>query len=275
MNSHFRRIAFVSLAAVTAIAPLAAQERGRGVFPAERPGQRGEVAVDDGSPRPQAFSVSLVLGDMQAAASAADTVPPAARKALTDVKDFLPYRAYRLLDSQWTLCCGRRSIVSTPIVTRLRGPEEQDYNVEIVPSSAGNGKYYVHFSLWEPRTAETSVSTTAATAATSDAQRAQLEAERVQLELQLAEMRKTHAEDYPAVIQLRRRIDSLDSQSLASRDEMARRRLTGSMSRRAVIDTSFTMDVGETVVVGTSRLKGDKALIAILTAVAPTKNTTK
>jgi hypothetical protein len=37
-----------------------------------------------------------------------------------------------------------------------------------------------------------------------------------------------------------------------------------------VIDTSFTMDVGETVVVGTSRLKGNgKALIALLTAVPP------
>ena len=36
----------------------------------------------------------------------------------------------------------------------------------------------------------------------------------------------------------------------------------------AVIDTSFAMDVGETVVVGTSRVAGDKALIALLTAVA-------
>ncbi len=38
-------------------------------------------------------------------------------------------------------------------------------------------------------------------------------------------------------------------------------------SNRALIDSSFTMDVGETVVVGTSRLGGDKALIAIVTAV--------
>ena len=34
-----------------------------------------------------------------------------------------------------------------------------------------------------------------------------------------------------------------------------------------IIDSSFTMDVGETVVVGTSRLGGDKALIALVTAV--------
>ena len=42
-----------------------------------------------------------------------------------------------------------------------------------------------------------------------------------------------------------------------------------------IIDTTFNMDVGETVVVGTSRLRGgDKALIALLTAV-PRGQTTK
>jgi hypothetical protein len=40
-----------------------------------------------------------------------------------------------------------------------------------------------------------------------------------------------------------------------------------------VIDSSFTMLVGETVVVGTSRVGGDKALIALLTAVP--RNTRK
>ena len=39
------------------------------------------------------------------------------------------------------------------------------------------------------------------------------------------------------------------------------------VSGRAVIDTSFRMDDGETVVVGTSKVKGGgKALIALLTA---------
>lgn len=33
------------------------------------------------------------------------------------------------------------------------------------------------------------------------------------------------------------------------------------------MDSSFTMEAGETVVVGTSKLGGDKALIAIVTAV--------
>jgi hypothetical protein len=34
-----------------------------------------------------------------------------------------------------------------------------------------------------------------------------------------------------------------------------------------ILDTTFHMEVGETVVVGTSRLQGDKALIVLLTAV--------
>jgi hypothetical protein len=194
------------------------------------------------------------------ASGASDNVPAAARKALTDIRDFLPYKSFRLLDSQWTLCCGRSAIT-----TRLRGPEDQDYAVELNPSSAGGGKYYVHFSLWEPRGLERSEVTTSIVAQ-----------ERALLEQQLEEMKKTHGDNHPDVVRLRRRIDSLDSQSLASRDaEPSRRTSAASLPRRAIIDTSFTMDIGETVVVGTSRLKGDKALIALLTAVAPTKSTTK
>ena len=40
-----------------------------------------------------------------------------------------------------------------------------------------------------------------------------------------------------------------------------------SPSGQMLIDTSFNMRQGETVVVGTSRVRGDKALIVLLTAV--------
>jgi hypothetical protein len=280
MNRHLLRIALISIAAIAITTPLGAQQRGgsaRSVQPRGGP--------DDTGPRPQAFSVSLVLGEMQASAGS-DNVPTAARKALTDVKDFLPYKTYRLLDSQWTLCCGRSSMVSTPIVSRLRGPEDQDYTVEIVPSNAGNGKYYVHFSLWEPRSTETTVSVGGrGTTPLLDAQRAgemqhlqqaqrdQLAAQRVQLEQQLAEMRRTLSENHPDVAAAKTRIEALErSLDEVRRTEPMRRTLTAAAGRRAIIDTSFTMDIGETVVVGTSRLKGDKALIALLTAVASTKS---
>src|SRR5262249_21964364 len=76
------------------------------------------VAFDVYRSGPQGFSVVLVLGDMQNT-STADSVPSAARKALADMKDFLPYKGYRLLDVQWTLCCGKHRVVSG-----LRGVEE-------------------------------------------------------------------------------------------------------------------------------------------------------
>ena len=283
MNRHLLPILLTSIAAISMVMPLTAQQRGGAIAGSV---QR-RTGVDDTGPRPQAFSVSLVLGEMQAS-GASDNVPPAARKALTDVRDFLPYKSYRLLDSQWTLCCGRSTIVSTPIVSRLRGPEEQDYGVEIVPSNAGNGKYYVHFSLWEPRMVETTMSGGGRGATVAqDAQRAsemrqvqqtqrdQLEVRRAQLaqlEQQLAEMRRTLSENHPDVVAAKTRIEALErSLSEVRGIEPPRRTLAGSMPRRPIIDTSFTMDIGETVVVGTSRLKGDKALIALLTAVAPTR----
>src|SRR5262249_60119083 len=63
--------------------------------PAEtpRPGARRTLAA------PRGFSVVLVLGDSQHATTA-DNVPAAARKALNGMKDFPPYRRYRLLDAQ-------------------------------------------------------------------------------------------------------------------------------------------------------------------------------
>jgi hypothetical protein len=79
------------------------------------------------------------------------------------------------------------------------------------------------------------------------------------------------------VQQLRVQLAALERQMSQVRNEetMKRYRIAGPMGRRAMIDTSFTMDIGETVVVGTSRLKGDKALIALLTAVASTKTSTR
>ena len=88
------RSALVSIAcAASSAAPLFAQQ------PAPRPAQPAatpEVAtpapagqrrsVNEHAPLPQGFSVVLVLGDIQSV-TGADDVPPAARKALTDMKE--------------------------------------------------------------------------------------------------------------------------------------------------------------------------------------------
>ena len=108
---------------------------------------------------PQGFSVVLVLGDIQSAASS-DDVPLAARKALTDMKDFLPFKSYRLLDAAWVMCCGpmaggeRRPgsqntpapMLSQQLTQMLRGPEEQEYELKL-SSRMENSQVMVRFTL--------------------------------------------------------------------------------------------------------------------------------
>ena len=81
---------------------------------------------------PQGFSVVLVLGDIQGA-STPDDVPPAARKALVDMRDFLPFKSYRLLDAAWMMCCGQQSSsgrsASQSMV--LRGPDESEFELKL------------------------------------------------------------------------------------------------------------------------------------------------
>jgi hypothetical protein len=232
---------------------------------------RGRVStfrLDSLKGAPQGFSVALVLGDM-AATPAQDNVPPAARKALTDMKDFLPFKTYRLLDAQWTLCCGR-----SPVATRLRGVDEHEYELELTPGRTDvEGKWYVHFVLRDAGTGDQSARTMA-----TESEVEAIAQQRRQLESRLTDLRSRYNEDHPEVAkaraeerQLAQRLRELQLKAIGGR------RVTTAAGRsRTVIDTSFTMDVGETVVVGTSRVRGaDKALIALLTAVPPRSSTAK
>ena len=85
----------------------------------------------------------------------------------------------------------------------------------------------------------------------------------------LAEARRANQEDVAKELK-----SQLEAMERRQRSQSAMTYQSKDSSRgRMVIDTSFSMDVGETVVVGTSRLKANsKALIALLTAV-PAKGT--
>jgi hypothetical protein len=253
----------------------AAQEKPAATRAKDSPRQRSAEAA--ARPVPQGFSVVLVLGEMQGNGSA-EGVPPAARKALGDMKDFLPYKGYRLLDTQWTLCCG-----TSPTVMRLRGPDEQDYELELIPRATGaDAKWYVRFALREPPTGVpgAEVSSTAR-------QPSEVAAQKRAMEDRLRTLRERYSENHPEMQSTRAQIAELEQRTARAAEEKsvaeqrAQRELTTARalsalrsSDRAIIDTSFTMDIGETVVVGTSRLKGDKALIALLTAV-PSARTNK
>jgi hypothetical protein len=81
----------------------------------------------------QGFNVVLVLGDLQGGASS-DNIPPAARAALGDLKDFLPYRSYRVLDSSWILGSTTQLFRAK---SRLRGADDQTYEVRLTSSPTG------------------------------------------------------------------------------------------------------------------------------------------
>ncbi len=191
----------------------------------------------------QGFSVVLVLGDLQGG-STPDNVPAAAKKALADMKDFLPYKSYRLLDSEWLLG-------STNVATRLRGVDEQEYALNLMASAPRDGSkgLYVSFQLREAEPART----------TATSAEAAVERERRLVE-QIARARGTGGQNAGASTGVGAGVGSGVGSGVSA----------GVTPRASafVISTSFTMDVGETVVVGTSRLRGgDKALIALLTAV--------
>jgi hypothetical protein len=239
---------------------------------------------------PQGFSVVLVLGDIQGATSA-DDVPPAARKALTDMRDFLPFKSYKLLDAAWLMCCSTGGQGSASQV--LRGPEDVEYELRLDTARFEGSRVSVRFSL---RTNPVAVAGDAVEMATVAAQRtsqrriANLNDQRALIEKQIGEARrKVEVGVAPATdvakleLELRRvEREILEAEEAAVQTANARASVASTRNarggarpiaepgRHTIIDTNFTMDVGETVVVGTSRLKGgSRALIALLTAVPP------
>jgi hypothetical protein len=237
---------------------------------------------------PQGFSVVLVLGDLQGAPTS-DDVPPAARKALTDMRDFLPFKSYKLLDAAWLLCCGQNPGVAAvaprgqysdlggAVSQILRGPEEQEYELRLSTSRADNGRVFVRFALSSMRGLMSDAVADARTTEERSRGRelADLADRKASLEHELAAKRASNETPQAEIARLQAEIQELSRRSTevkgaAGRTNMAARMAGQSGGNRAVIDTSFTMDVGETVVVGTSRLRGgSKALIALLTAVPP------
>jgi len=207
---------------------------------------------------PQGYSVVLVLGDLQATSATDHNVPAAARKALADMKDFLPYKSYRLLDAQWIL--GSQKTVS-----RLRGPNDQEYELTLRGIQITGGKLSVAFRLAEPGAV---MPVKISPDADSKGKRAELVKALREAEAEAARARGSSGEKRAETVGAAREKTAAILKEL--QQENALREAATRVGGRAVIDTSFTMDVGETVVVGTSRVAGDKALIALLTAVGRT-----
>jgi hypothetical protein len=217
----------------------------------------------------QGFNIVLLVGEMQGASGPVDDLPQGARRALNDMKEFLPYKHYRVLDSQWTSCCAQASlatlsgrlqgVVGTVSATDVRlVPRPYMFNLAIQP---GGDKLQVQFGLREEDGGSR-----------NDDLAAERQLQNLVEDFQIAKQRLEEEKKRVAVGVLSPRdlrpledqVVQIERQIAAARAEAPAQR--SSKGGRSVINSSFTMDVGETVVVGTSRLGGDKALIALVTA---------
>jgi hypothetical protein len=252
-----------------------------------------KLANPEPTPR-RGFNVVLLVGDMQDAAGQ-DTVPVAARKALSDMRDFLPYKGYRLLDTQWVLASN-----SGPAITRLRGIDDQEYELELRasptlqpgPGGISQTGISVRFFLREASDGTPAPAGDGSRTALHPKELAkadpvsveisnqifQLERERDDLQLLVSKGRKQVEVGTKDPDEVKRQETQLAAVTRRIAELKQSLSVTSSKAAgRAVIDTSFRMDDGETVVVGTSKVKGGgKALIALLTATSDrTKGSSK
>jgi hypothetical protein len=293
-TGSIRSILVASVVCALAVAPAAAQQRGRSA-PSEHAQTPASLGV-------HGFSVVLVVGGMQGA-SASDNVPEAARKALADMKDFLPYKRYQLLDAAWILCCAPDT---SQVSGRVRGPDGRDYLYTVDPGIIDGTKLNLRFTMREVQDSPTGgsinvdkMSDTARLELLKQQSEAARELDEAELQVRTIRQRfevgtATPADMESATMRARRaqqRVQELQrlgnssasgaSGSGGSLGAQGRSTLQPSVSaggrgtstaragvyyRRELMDSSFMISAGETVVIGTSRLNGDQALIAILTA---------
>ncbi len=237
----------------------------------------------------QGFNIVLVVGENKVGASSTEYLPTGAKKALDDMREFLPYKQYRVLDSQWTSCCSPESVrVGAALGGRLQGmtaghvsggsgvlitPRVYAFRLAVADSSDPT-RIGVQFALGleEPvtrRTAEIAEYVAASERARAN-RLTELRAEFETLSVQIQNLKNRVEVGVAPPHELRPMQDRLAQlqRQIAEMSGSHGSATPGMVGgARPIIDTSFTMDVGETVVVGTSRLGGDKALIAMVTAV--------
>lgn len=223
---------------------------------ASRPSFAQERLLTAAQPGVQGFSIVLVLGDLQGGPTS-DNIPPAARAALGDLRDFLPYKSYRVLDTAWILGSTTQLFRAK---SQLRGADDQTYEVNLTSSPVGAPappSLQMKFVMRDSSGDLLGTSDAVQREAQMKTELLRLSASRAALEksAQSAENSEERRARQAAIRDVTIAIDTLQNQ------------LQSVTAGQTLIDTSFNMRLGETVVVGTSRVRGDKALIALLTAV--------
>ena len=246
--------------------------------PVRPPSEREQLAA---TRQVQGFNIVLVLGETQlgSGVEGSEDIPPGARKALADMREFLPYKHYRVLDTQWTSCCaGLNSVLAGQLrgiaLGRAGGSSfvDRQYSFELTVNNLSQG-LSVRFALSDKAAVSSQPSETDQARQMALQRQVALQVERQELKDQIAtmELRVQEAEKKVAV----GAIASLELRELQDRHKSLQRQYEAlgraddgapARSGGGIVDSSFIMQPGETVVVGTSRLGGDKAIIALVTA---------
>lgn len=186
------------------------------------------TGADPAVAQPEVPETKLVQINLMAASKAGNTdltdLPGNTRKAIEDIKDFLPFESYRILDTSLVraLVPSHRGVSRGPSRIFMRGPDDSKLEVQM-SLAAGEGESEVFVHRFDVRPSVMDRLRTAAPA---------------------PEKLMQNDPDAPVVAP---RADLIESGPL--------------------ISTSFTAEVGQTVVVGSSRLNGgDDALIVLFTA---------
>ena len=259
MSTTMKRALAAAALTLLVAAPLAAQAPA-----ARRPQQLAARQI-------QGFNVVLVLAETSPASAhlPVGDLPPSAQRAIQDMREFLPFKSYRVLDSQWTSCCAHdtarlsgmlRGVAAVPGKDNTMNLHHRPYGFHLEVGQSERG-LAVRFELML-ETADEHV---------ADGP------ERTEAMQQVLDTIASRQRDFdergftarhPERLELAKQAEQVRAQMHQADRKPSRGQAPA--GRRATIDSSFSMDPGETVVVGTSRLGGDKALIALVTAVKRT-----
>jgi hypothetical protein len=95
------------------------------------------LAKADAAPLTQSFQLLLLAASAHKAAGEPE-VPTGAQKALSDLRGFLPYKDYKLLDSTWL-----RATQDRPTEGRVVGRGDQGYSVRLQFRTTGNDQMFL------------------------------------------------------------------------------------------------------------------------------------
>jgi hypothetical protein len=95
------------------------------------------LAKADAAPLTQSFQLLLLAASTHKAAGEPD-VPASAQKALADLRGFLPYKSYQLLDSSWL-----RATQDRVTGGRVVGRQDAEYRVRLRFRITGNDQMFV------------------------------------------------------------------------------------------------------------------------------------